>query len=64
MEATVAPGTDALTLAVDVDEGSARAGATLTFAFPDAASPSALGLSEDTRPLGIGLMTLRATPRR
>lgn len=64
VEATVAPGTDALTLAVDVDEGSARAGATLTFAFPDAASPSALGLSEDTRPLGIGLMTLRATPRR
>jgi GT2 family glycosyltransferase len=64
VEAAVAPGTDALTLAVDVDDTPARAGATLMFTFPDAVSPSALGLNEDTRPLGVALTALRAAPRR
>lgn len=64
VEAVIAPDTDVLTLEVDVDETRARAGATLTCAFPDAVSPSVLGLSEDTRPLGMALTALRAAPRR
>ena len=48
------------TLLIDLPSETARKGyVILKFSLPDAVSPAALGLSEDTRRLGVGLVSLR-----
>jgi GT2 family glycosyltransferase len=49
-------------VSIEVGPDHARRGVTLSFTFPDAVSPAALGLTADTRLLGFAVRSLRAEP--
>ena len=51
-----------LAMQITADEWNRRAHGTLSFEFPDAISPSAVGASEDSRPISIGFTRITFEP--
>ena len=51
-----------LAMQITADEWNSRAHGTLSFEFPDAISPSAVGVSEDPRPISVGFTKITFEP--
>jgi hypothetical protein len=56
------PGDHVMTLSIRLEASEVLAGARIELRFPDAVAPASLGLSNDTRLLGLGLMSIAVAP--